>query len=78
MGKLKGAMPELGLGAGRSEDPLFITLFPNSDDGSVTVIEPPVLVELDPRHRRQVYANCIDALEEMIRGLPRAGSGPSG
>lgn len=72
MGKVKGLGPGLGPGTGYPDDPLFITLFPNSDDGSVTVVEPPVLIELDPHHRRQVYANCIDALEEMIRGLPRA------
>jgi len=77
MDKRRGPTPELGLGAGQADDPLFITLFPNADDGSVTVVEPPVLVELDPRHRRQVYANCIDALEEMIRGLPRVGPSAS-
>jgi hypothetical protein len=71
MGKVKGLVQELELGSGSPNDPLFITLFPNSDDGSVMVVQPPVMVELDPRHRRQVYANCIDALEEMIEGLPR-------
>ena len=73
MGKEKHLGPEFGLGAGTAEDPLFITFFPNSDDGSVMVVEPPVMVELDPSHRRQVYADCIDALKEMIQGLPNAG-----
>lgn len=71
MAKVKGPGARLRLGGGSEEDPLFITLFPNSDDGSVTVVEPPVMVRLDPRHRRQVYASCIEALEEMIQGLPR-------
>ena len=36
----------------------------------VTVVEPPIMVELEPNHRRQVYASCIKALEDMIQGLP--------
>ena len=56
-------------GAEPPDDPLFITLFPNLDDGSVTVVEPPVMVELKPKHRRQIYASCITALEEMIQGV---------
>jgi hypothetical protein len=66
MGKVKNLVPDLKLGA---EDPLFITLFPNPDDGSVTVVEPPVMIELDPNHRQQIYSNCINALEDMIQGL---------
>ena len=56
--RVKGASPD---------DPLFITLFPDPDDGSVTVVEPPVMVELESQHRREIYANCIAALEKMIR-----------
>ncbi len=66
MGKVKVLVPDLELGV---EDPLFITLFPDPDDGSVTVVQPPVMVELDPSHRREVYANCINAPEDMIQGL---------
>ena len=66
MGKVKDLVPDLELGV---EDPLFITLFPSSDDGGVTVVEPPVMVELDPNHRQQIYVNCIAALEKMIQGL---------
>ena len=66
MGKVKVLVPDLELGV---EDPLFITLFPDPDDGSVTVVQPPVMVELDPNHRQQLYANCISALEDMIQGL---------
>jgi len=73
MRKVKDPVPDLGQGAEPPADPLFITLFPNPDDGSVTVVEPPVMVELEPQYRRQVYANCIDALEVMIQGLPRRG-----
>lgn len=73
MGKVKSPARRFALGAGSASDPLFITLFPDSEDGGVTVVEPSVMVELDPRRRRQVYADCIDALEEMIQGLPRAG-----
>lgn len=73
MGKGKGPVPDLALGAKPPDDPLFITLFPNPDDGSVTVVEPAVMVELEPHHRRQVYANCISALEDMIQDLPRRG-----
>ncbi len=58
--RIKGASPN---------DPLFITLFPDPDDGSVTVVEPPVMVKLDPKHRQKLYANCISALEDMIQGL---------
>jgi len=61
--RIKGASPN---------DPLFITLFPNADDGSVTVVEPPVMVELDPMNRREIYTNCISALEEMIQNLSYA------
>ena len=64
MGKVKDLVPELELGV---EDPLFITLFPNPDDGSVTVVEPPVMVELEAKHRQQIYANCIAALEKMVQ-----------
>ncbi len=71
MGKVKDLMPDLELGAEPPDDPLFITLFPNPDDGSVTVVEPPIMVELEANHRRQVYARCITALEEMIQGLSR-------
>ncbi len=66
MGKVKDLVPDLELGV---EDPLFITLFPDPDDGSVTVVEPPILVELEAKHRQQIYANCISALEDMIQGL---------
>ncbi len=66
MGKVKVLVPDLELGV---EDRLFITLFPDPDDGSVTVVQPPVMVELDPNHRQQLYANCISALEDMIQGL---------
>ncbi len=66
MGKVKDFGSDLEIGA---EDPLFITLFPDPDDGSVTVVQPPVMVELDPNHRQEVYANCINALEEMIQNL---------
>ena len=52
----KNQVPDIKLGV---EDPLFITLFPNPDDGSVTVVEPPVMVELEAKHRQQNYANCI-------------------
>ena len=69
MGKMKDRVPDLELGAEPPNDPLFITLFPNLDDGSVTVVEPPIMVELEPNHRKQVYARCITALEEMIQGL---------
>jgi hypothetical protein len=27
------------------------------------------MVELDAKHRQEVYANCINALEEMIQDL---------
>jgi hypothetical protein len=27
------------------------------------------MVELEPNHRKQVYASCINALQEMIQGL---------
>ena len=40
-----------------------------ANDGSVTVVQPPVMVELDPNYRQEVYANCINALEEMIQDL---------
>lgn len=73
MGKVKARRPDLRSGDAPPSDPLFITLFPNPDDGSVTVVEPPVMVDLEPRRRREVYANCISALEEMILGLPRHG-----
>ncbi len=36
---------------------------------SVTVVEPPVMVDLEPNHRRQIYTSCITALEEMIQDL---------
>ena len=60
MGKVQGLTGEF------PDDPLFITFFPNADDGSVTVVEPPILAESDPDNRREVYANCISALEAMI------------
>ena len=66
MGKVKDFGTDLEIGV---EDPLFITLFPDPDDGSVTVVQPPVMVELDPNHRQEVYANCINALQEMIQDL---------
>ena len=64
MSKPKNQVPDLKLGV---EDPLFITLFPNPDDGSVAVVEPPVMVELEAKHRQQIYANCIAALEKMVQ-----------
>jgi hypothetical protein len=74
MGKVEDLVSGLERGAEPPDDPLFITLFPNLDDGSVTVVEPPVMVELEPNHRQQVYATCINALEEIIQGLsPRPG-----
>lgn len=69
MGKAKDLVPDLKPGSAPPIDPLFVTLFPNPDDGSVTVVEPPVMFELGPNHRQQVYASCITALEEMIQGL---------
>ena len=69
MGKVKDVVPDLEPGAKPPDDPLFITLFPNLDDSSVTVVEPPVMVELEPNHRQQVYSNCITALQEMIQRL---------
>ena len=69
MGKMKDRVPDLELGTEPPNDPLFITLFPNPNDGSVTVVEPPIMVELEPNHRKQVYARCITALEEMIQDL---------
>ena len=69
MGKGEELVPDLKPEAEPPDYPLFITLFPNPDDGSVTVVEPPVMVELEPNHRQQVYTNCITALEEMIQGL---------
>ena len=63
--KVEDLVPDLEPKAEPPDDPLF----PNLDDDSVTVVEPPVIVELKPNHRRQVYASCITALEEMIRGL---------
>ena len=69
MGKMKDRVPDLEPGTEPPNDPLFITLFPNPDDGSVTVVEPPVLAELEPDHRRRVYASCIYALEDMIQSL---------
>jgi hypothetical protein len=69
MRKVKGLVVDFEPGAELPDDPFFVTLFPNPDDGSVTVVEPPVMVELGPNHRRQVYASCIAALEEMIQGL---------
>lgn len=73
MSKVKDLVPDFELGAEPPNDPLFITLFPNPDEGSVTVVEPPVVVELEPDHRRQVYANCINALEEMIQKVSPGG-----
>jgi hypothetical protein len=69
MGKAKDLVPDLEPGAKPPDDPLFITLFPNLDDSSVTVVEPSVMVELEPNHRQQVYSNCITALQEMIQRL---------
>jgi hypothetical protein len=69
MGKANDLVPDLKPKAEPPDDPLFITLFPNPDDGSVTVVEPPTMVDLEPRHRQQVYASCIVALEEMIQRL---------
>ena len=66
MGKVKDFGSDLEMGA---EDPLFITLFPDPGDGGVTVVQPPVMVELDPILRQQIYANCISALQDMIQGL---------
>ncbi len=68
MGKVRNLDFEIG-----AEDPLFITLFPDPDDGSVTVVEPPILIELEPDHRQQIYANCIAALEKMIQKVSRFG-----
>ncbi len=69
MGKVEDRVLDLEPKAEPPDDPLFITLFPNPDDGSVTVVEPPVMVELEPNHRQQVYSNCITALQEMIQRL---------
>ena len=69
MGKVRNLGSHLERGTQPPNDPLFVTLFPNPDDGSVTVVEPPVMFELGPNHRQQVYASCITALEEMIQGL---------
>jgi hypothetical protein len=69
MGKVRNLGPHLERGTQPPNDPLFVTLFPNPDDGSVTVVEPPVLAELEPDHRRRVYASCIYALEDMIQSL---------
>ena len=69
MGKVKDPVSALEPKVEPPNDPLFITLFPDPDDGSVTVVQPPVMVELDPNHRQEVYANCINALEEMIQDL---------
>ena len=69
MDKVKDIMPDHNLEAEPPDDPLFVTLFPNLDDGSVTVVEPPVMVELKLNHRQQAYESCIAALEEMIQGL---------
>ncbi len=49
MGKAKDLVPDLEPGAKPPDDPLFITLFPNLDDSSVTVVEPPVMVGLEPK-----------------------------
>ena len=69
MGKVEQLVCDLEPEAKPPVDPLFVTLFPNVDDGSVTVVEPPVMAELEPDHRQQVYASCINALEELIQGL---------
>lgn len=69
MGKVEQLVWDLEPEAKPPVDPLFVTLFPNVDDGSVTVVEPPVMAELGPNHRRQVYASCITALQEMIQRL---------
>ncbi len=69
MGKVKDLVLALEPKVEPPNDPLFITLFPDPDDGSVTVVQPPVMVELDPNHRQEVYANCINALQEMIQDL---------
>ena len=69
MGKVKDLVSALEPKVELPNDPLFITLFPDLDDGGVTVVEPPVMVELDPNHRQQIYVNCIAALEKMIQGL---------
>ncbi len=57
--RTKGASPN---------DPLFVTLFP-TEDGSVTVVEPPVMAELDPINQQEIYASCITALEELIQNI---------
>jgi hypothetical protein len=77
MGKAKDLAPDFEPKAEPPDDPLFITLFPNPDDGSVTVVEPPVMVDLAPNHRRQIYTSCITALEEMIQGLSPLSEIPS-
>ena len=69
MGKVKVLVPNLEGGTEPPDDPLFITLFPNPDDGSVMVVEPPIMVGLEPDYRKQVYARCIGALEDLIQGL---------
>ena len=69
MGKVKDLVPGLEPKVEPPDDPLFITLFPDPNDGSVTVVQPPVMVELDPNYRQEVYANCINALEDMIQDL---------
>ncbi len=69
MGKVKNLVPGIEPKVEHPNDPLFITLFPDPDDGSVTVVEPPILVELEAKHRQKLYANCINALEEMIQDL---------
>ena len=67
MGKGKQRVRDLKEESEPPNDPLFITLFPSPDDGSVTIVEPPVMVELEAKHRQQIYANCIAALEKMIQ-----------
>jgi hypothetical protein len=69
MSKVEDLVPDLKSEVGPPDDPLFVTLFPNLDDGSVTVVEPPVMVKLEPNHRQQVYTSCITALEEMLQRL---------
>ena len=70
MGKVKVLVPGREFGTESPDDPLFITLFPNPDDNSVTVVEPPVMIGLEPENRRVIYTNCIHALEKMIQNLP--------
>ena len=61
MGKVEDLVPGLELGDEPPDDPLFITLFPNPDDGSVTVVEPdPEAVPSSWKAKRpRILGECI-------------------